>query len=164
LSCISLDLTKIHQQNLNWSGHSTLTSKTLWYPLPVILRTSRCFQTPLKLWIVLSDTARALSGLTECCCSYGGIFRMLRNITIGIVNLWKRWDVCIGLQETLRAAETSVQVVLKEIDRNWDLSAFSAGDLVPYSHGSCFWSSRTTRHFIYHIRLYYSNKIHYNII
>jgi len=51
---------------------------------PVLLSTSGCSQTPLELSKVLSDTARAFSGALESPCSYGGAFRMLRDLTYAI--------------------------------------------------------------------------------
>jgi len=60
---------------------------------------------------VLSDSARAFSGDPESTCSYGGVFRMLRDFTIGMVKLWSCCDLCTGLQKTLEAAVTSAKAV-----------------------------------------------------
>ena len=78
----------IHQRNVNRSGSHTQSSLTLRATSPVLLSTSRCSQTPLELSKVLSDSARAFSGAPESTCSYGGAFRMLRDLTSGIVKFW----------------------------------------------------------------------------
>jgi len=38
---------------------------------------------------------------------------MLRDLTIRIVKFWCCWDVCTGLRETSRAAETTAQAQLE---------------------------------------------------
>jgi len=76
----------------------------------VLLSTSRCSQPPLDCCKVLSDSARAFTGTPESTCSYGGAFRMLRDLTIRILKFWSCWDLCAGLRETSRAAGTTAQV------------------------------------------------------
>jgi len=76
------------QQNFNRSGDHTQSSQTLHATSPVLLSTSRCSQTPLELSRVLSDSASAFSGASESTCSYGGAFRMLRDLTSRIVIIW----------------------------------------------------------------------------
>jgi len=75
-----------YQYNVNWSRSNTQTSQTLRRTSPVLLSTSRCSQTPLKLSKVLSDSAR---GAHESTCSYGGGFWMLRDLTYRIVKFWR---------------------------------------------------------------------------
>jgi len=53
---------------------------------------------------VLSDSAIAVSGAPEDNCSYGGAFRMLRDVTDKIVKFWSSLDLCADLRETLREA------------------------------------------------------------
>jgi len=74
-----------HQKNANRSGSNKNTSQTILLASPVLLSTSRCFQAPLELCKVLSDSARAFSGVSESTCSYGGAFRMLSDLNIRIV-------------------------------------------------------------------------------
>jgi len=78
----------LHQQNVNRSGSHTQSSQKLRATSPVLLSTSRCSQTPLELSKVLSDSPRAVSGASESTCSYGGAFRMLRDLTYRIVKFW----------------------------------------------------------------------------
>jgi len=99
-----------HPQNVFWCGSPTQTSQTLRSPSPVLLTTSRCSEAPLELRTVLSDSARASSCAPESTGSDGGAFRMLQELTIRIVKFWSCWDLCAGLQETSRAAETSARV------------------------------------------------------
>jgi len=99
----------LHQQNVIRSGSHTQTSQTLRLPSPVLRSTYRCSQPPLELCKVLSDSARAFSCAPESTCSDEGAFRMLRDLAIRTVKFWSCWDLCAGLWETLRAAETSVQ-------------------------------------------------------
>ena len=101
----------MHQQNGNRSGRYTHTTQTLQYPSPVLLSTSRCSQPPLELCNVLSDSARAISGARESTCTYGGAFRMLRDLTIRIVKFCSYWNRCAGQRETSRAAEASAQAL-----------------------------------------------------
>jgi len=75
----------LHQQNVNRSRSNTQSSQTLWLTLPVLLSTSKCSQTTLELSKVLSDSARAFSGAPESTCSYGGAFRMIRDLTYVLV-------------------------------------------------------------------------------
>ena len=82
-----------HQQNVNQSGSHTQTSQTLRSTAPVLLSTSRCSQAPLELSKVLWDSTREFSGAPS-----------------RIVKFWSCWDLCAGLRETSRAAETSVQL------------------------------------------------------
>jgi hypothetical protein len=71
---------RLHQQNVNRFGSNTQSYQTLRATSPVLLSTSRCSQIPLELSKVLSDCARAFSGAPESSWSYGGLFRMLRNL------------------------------------------------------------------------------------
>jgi len=77
-----------HQQNVDRPGSHMQTSQTPRVHSPVLPSTSRCFQPPLELCKVLSDSASAFSGASESTCSYGGVFRMLRDLTIRIVKCW----------------------------------------------------------------------------
>ena len=56
-----------------------------------------------------SDSARALSGTPESTCSDGGTFRMLRNLALRIDKYLSYCNLCANLQETSRAAKSSVQ-------------------------------------------------------
>jgi hypothetical protein len=67
---------------------------------PLLPSNARCSQAPLMLRTVLSDSARAFSGAPESTCSYGGAFRMPRNVTYRIVNFWSCRDLCEDLRET----------------------------------------------------------------
>jgi hypothetical protein len=82
VSCI------LHQQNVNRSGSHTQTSQILRSTSPVLPSDSRCSQAPLDLSKVLSDSERAFSGAPESTCSYGGAFKMLRDLTFRIVIFW----------------------------------------------------------------------------
>ena len=73
---------------------------------------SRCPEAPLELCNVLSDSERACSGAPERTCSYGGAFKMLRDLTYRILKFWNSWD----------------------FDRRLRPRCSSAGDLLPYSH------------------------------
>jgi len=99
-----------HQQNVNRSGSNTQSSQTLQATAPVLPNTSRCSQTPQELSNVLWDSARAFSGALESTCSYGGAFRMPRDLTYRIVKFWSSWDLCADLRESSRGAETAMQV------------------------------------------------------
>ena len=134
------------QPNVNWSGSNTQSSQTLRATSPVLLGTSRCSQTPLELSKVLSDFARAFSGAHESTCSYGGAFRMLRDLTYRIVKFWSFWDLCADLWETSRAAETAAQLCGRLQERPRPLLS-TAGDLVPFPHSSG--SYITPRHFVF---------------
>jgi hypothetical protein len=89
-----------HQQNVNRSGSHTQTSQTLPQTSPVLPSNSRFAKAPLELSKVLSDSARAFSGAPESTCSYGGAFRMPRDVTYRIVKFWSCRDLCAGLWET----------------------------------------------------------------
>jgi hypothetical protein len=89
-----------HQQNVNRAGTYTQTSETLGATSPVLLSTSRCSQATLELSKVISDSAKAFSGVPESTCSDGGTFRMLRYLTIRRVKFWNRRDRCSALQGT----------------------------------------------------------------
>jgi len=151
-----------HQQNVNRSGSHRQSSQTLRATSPVLLSTCRCSQTPLELSNVLSDSPRAVSGAPESTCSYGGGFRMLRDLTYRIVKFWNSWDLCADLREISRAGETSAQLSgrLRGQPR---LLHTSAGDLVPYSHSSS--SNITTRHFVlsYSSLLQSQDSLHHNM-
>jgi hypothetical protein len=90
----------LHQQNVNRSGSHTQTSQTLLQTSPALPSNSRCSQAPLELHKVLSDSARVVSGAPESTCSYGGAFRMPRDVTYRIVKFWSCRDLCAGLRET----------------------------------------------------------------
>ena len=152
-------LSSLHQQNVSWFGSHTQSPQTLGVTSPVLLSTSRCSQTPLELSKVLSDSARAFSGAPERTCSYGGAFRMLRDLTYRIVQFWSSWDLCAYLRETLRDA-----VPLCGIHREQPRpQCCSAGELVLYSHSGC--SYITTRHFIllYSSLLQSQDSLHHNM-
>jgi len=70
-----------HQQSVNRSGSHTQSSQILRVTSPVLLSTSRCFQTPLEPIKVLSDSPRAVSSPPGSTCSYRGAFRMLQDLT-----------------------------------------------------------------------------------
>jgi len=59
---------------------------------------------------VLSDSARAFAGAPESACSYGDAFRTLRHFTDRIFNFWSSWNLCAGLQETSKSAETAMKL------------------------------------------------------
>jgi len=138
------------------------TSQTLRSSSPVLQNTSRCSQASLALSSVLSDSTRAFSGAPGSTCSYGGAFRMLQDLTSSIVTFWRRWDLCAGQQETSRVAETSTLVSGRLREQLRHLCS-SVWDLVPHSYSSGAYSSITTRHFVYHVRLCYSQQICYII-
>ena len=100
LEKIDQDIQFIHQQNVNPSRSPPHTSQTLRSSSPVIQNTSRCSQAPLELSSVLSDSTRAFSGAAESTCSYGGAFKMLRDLTYRIVKFGKSWDLCAAQRET----------------------------------------------------------------
>ena len=153
---------QVHQQNVNRSGSHMQSSETPRATSPVLLTTSRCSQTLLELSKVLSDSARVFTGAPESTCSYGGAFRMLRDLTCRIVNFWSSWDLCADLRETSRAAETAAQLCrsLREQPR---LLHSTAGYLVPYSHSSD--SYIATRHFVlsYSSLLQSQDSLHHNL-
>jgi len=134
-----------YQQNVNWSGSNTQPSQTLWATSPVLPSTSRCFQTALQQRNVLSDSARAFSCAPESTCSYGGAFRMLRDLTCRIVKFWSCWELCADLRETSRAVETAAQLCGRFQKQPIPLDS-TAGDLMLYSHSRG--SYTTTRHFV----------------
>jgi len=104
----------VHQHNVNRPGIRMQTSQTLHSTSPVLLSTSRCFQASLELSKELSASARALSGGSESTCTYGGLFRMLRDLICRRATFWSSgdlqcrsvedfessWDLCAALQET----------------------------------------------------------------
>jgi len=125
----------LQQQNVNWSGSNTQSSPTLRATSRVLLSTSWCSQTSLELSNVLSDCARAFSGVPESTCSYEGVFRILRDLTYRIVKFWSYSDLCANLRKTSREAATAAQFC----DILWEQPRplhSSAGDLVLYSHSS----------------------------
>jgi len=62
---------------------------------------SRCTSPSDRSFAVSSsDSARAFSDAPESTCSYGGVFRTLRELTIRIVKFWSSWDCCAALWET----------------------------------------------------------------
>ena len=157
-----LNASEVHQQNVNLSGSHTQSSQTLRVTTPVLLSTSRCSQTPLELSNVLSDSARAFSGAPESTCSYGGAFRMLQDLTYRIVKFWSSWDVCTDLWETSRAAGTAVQLCGRLWEQLRTLHS-TAGNLVPYSHSSGFYT--TTSNFVlsYSSLLQSKDSLHHNM-
>jgi len=150
------------QQNVNRSSSHTQSCQTLRVTSPVLLSTSRCSQAPLELSTVLSDSPRAVSGAPESTCSYGGAFRMLRDLTYRIVKCWSSWDVCAHLREALQASETAAQLSSRCREQPRPLCSW-AGDLVPYSHTSG--SYITTRHLVlsYLSLLQSQDSLHYNM-
>jgi hypothetical protein len=74
-----------HQQNVNRSGSHNETSQTLRWTSPVLPSDCSCSQAPRELIKVLSDSERAFSGAPESTCSYGGEFKMLRDLTYRMV-------------------------------------------------------------------------------
>jgi len=135
----------IHQHNVNQSRSNMHFTQTLWATSPVLPSASRCFQTPLELSKVFSDSARAFPGALESSCSYGDAFRMLQDLTYRIVKFWSSWDLCTDLWETLKQAETAAQLWrrLRKLPRPLQSTV---GDLVLYTHSSG--SYITTRHFV----------------
>jgi len=120
----------LHQHNVNQSGSHMQTSQTLRFTSSVLLSTSRCSQAPLEQSKMLSDSARAFSGDPESTCSYGGAFRMLRDLTYRIVKFRSIWDLCTGLQETSRAAETAVKLCWRLcaiLSQQWFLGFITQG-------------------------------------
>jgi hypothetical protein len=97
--------TIIPQQNVKWSESNMQSSQTLRATSPLLLSTSRCSHTPLKLSIVLSDCGRAFSGAPESTWSYASASRMLQDVTYRIVKFWSSGDLYADLWETLRAAQ-----------------------------------------------------------
>jgi hypothetical protein len=96
-----------HQPNIDRSESQMQTSQTLCTTSPVLICTSRCSQATLELSNVLSDSARAFSGVPESACSYGGGFRMLPDLTYRRIKCWRYWDLSADPQETSRTAETT---------------------------------------------------------
>jgi hypothetical protein len=90
----------IHQQYVNRSGSHTQTSQTLPSPSPVLLSTFRCYQAPLELCKVLSDSASVFSGAPESTCTDGCSFSTLQELTNRIVKFLSRWDIRTSLLET----------------------------------------------------------------
>jgi len=101
-------IVKVYQQNVNRSGSQTQTFQTLRSTSPVLLNNSICSQAPLNISKVLSDSARAFSGVPESTYSYGGAFRMQRYLTYRIMTFWSGWDLCAGLRETWCCILTAV--------------------------------------------------------
>jgi len=71
----------IHQKNVYQFGSYTYTSQTLQLTFPVPLTTSSCSQALLELCKVLSGTARAFYGVSECTYHYDGAFWMVWDMT-----------------------------------------------------------------------------------
>jgi len=155
-------LNALHQQNVNRSGSNTQPSQTLRATSPVLPSTSRCSQTALELRHVLSDCARAFSGAPECTGSYGGAFRMLRDLTSRIVKFRSSWDLCADLREASRAAEIAAQLCRRLREQPGPLHS-TVGDLVPYSHSHG--SYTTTSHFVlsYSSLLQSQDSLHHNM-
>jgi len=97
-----------YQQNVNRSGSHTQTSQTFQVPSPVLLSTSGCPQATLELCKVISDSAKAISATSGSTCSYGGAFRMLRDLTIRIVKFWSSQNRCAAMRETWCRTLTAV--------------------------------------------------------
>jgi hypothetical protein len=136
-------------------------TQTLRVTSPVLLSISRCSQTPLEPSTVLSDSAQELSGASENTCSYGHVYRMLRDLLYKIGNFGRSRDLCTDLWQTSKEDESASQHCRMFLEQP-QLRGTRVGDFVPYSH-SCE-SYITTRHFVYHICLCYSLKICYSII
>jgi len=146
------------------------SSKILWAIYPVLLSTSRRSQTLLELSKVLSDFARPFSDAPGRTCSYGGAFRMQRDVPYRIVNFWSAWELCADLWETSRAAETAAELC----GRLWEHSRplHSSAGHIESSRDHCIAQRETWCHILtavvldqapgiwfYHIRLCYSHKI-----
>jgi hypothetical protein len=97
-----------HQQNVHWSTSNMHTSQTLWSPSPVFLYASSYFQTTMKQRTMCSNLAGRFSAARERTCTCGGVIRNLQDVTTQIVQFWSCCDLSTLLQETWRAAETSV--------------------------------------------------------
>jgi hypothetical protein len=100
---------------------------------------------PVELSSVRSESTGAFLGASEITCSYWGAFRMLQNVTCRIVKFWSSCDLHTYLQETSRAADSALQLCGRLPKQPRPLR-FTAGELVPYSHGSG--SYITTRHVV----------------
>jgi len=133
------------QQNVNRSGSHMQSSLTLRATSPVLLITSRCSPTALKLSKVLSDSARAFSGANKSTCSYAGAFRMLWDLTFRIVQFWSSWDLNQELRESSGVAETAAQLCRSLREQARSLCR-TAGGLVSFADSSG--SYIATRHFI----------------
>ena len=66
---------------------------------------------------MLSDSPRAVAGAPERTCSYGGAFRMQRDLTYRIVKFWSSWDVWADLRETSGAGETAALLTRRHPER-----------------------------------------------
>jgi len=109
----------LHQQNVNWSGRNTDSSRTLQATSPVLLSISRCAQTFLELSKALSDSARAFSGCYE---------------------IW------LIEYSNFGAPETSAQICWRLWEKLRPLFS-TAGHLAPDSHSSS--CDITTMHFVF---------------
>jgi len=81
----------LHQLNVNWSGSHIETSQAL-----------------LELSKVLSNSAPAFLGTPASTSSFGAAFKMLQDVRCGVIEFQNRGNLCAGLQEAMRAAETSL--------------------------------------------------------
>jgi len=89
-----------YQQKVNWFGRHMWPSQTVRLISPVILSNSRFCKAPLEVSKELSDAARKLSDAPQNTCNYGGVFKMLRYVTLRIGIIWHNWDLCGGLEKT----------------------------------------------------------------
>jgi hypothetical protein len=99
-----------HQYKVYPSGSNTHTSLTFQLTFPVYLTTFSCFQAPLELRKVLSATARAFYGVPGCTCHYERVFWTEWDMSYIAVKCWTSWNLCRGLQGTLRGAKSSAQL------------------------------------------------------
>jgi hypothetical protein len=114
------------------------SSQTLQATSPVLLSTSRCFQTPMELSKVLSESARAFSGAPESTYSYGGAFRMLRDLPYRIVKFWSSQNLCTDQLETSRAAETAVQLCRRFRKQPRPLHSTQPHGILSYDINLCY--------------------------
>jgi len=104
--------TLMHPQNISQSKSYSSDFWTLRLFSPVQI-SSWCFQVPLELSMVVSDTTWAVSGASERTWSQGGTLWVQWDLTYMIVIVWIRWDLCAGLQKTSSAAETCVLLCMR---------------------------------------------------
>jgi len=78
----------IHKQHDTGFRSLRQTSQTYRSTSPVLSIIPIHCHTPLERTNVLSDDARAFSGVPDSTCSYGGAFKMLQCLTDMIVKFW----------------------------------------------------------------------------
>jgi len=132
----------LYQQNVNRFGSHTTSPQALQVTSPVLLSTSRCSETPLELSNVLTDSTRALSGTPESTCSM--------EVHLGCYKVWLVGESNFGVPEPSaqfcgRLHEQLGPLCSSAGDFESSQDRCTAGDLVPYSHHCCSYTS--TRHF-----------------